>query len=127
VPPWTVHCNQDFQFLVSTNLSTDEVVREKPPSSTQAADFILGLYALYNFGSQPTEAFLIALLFPFYAAQNLQPRLPMPRIPRPARTSHKVPVYIRDYVDDIRYYMTLSTSKNNSKQIITLYIYMVEI
>ncbi|KAF4635377.1 hypothetical protein G7Y89_g2724 [Cudoniella acicularis] len=114
VPPWTAHCNQDVRFLVSTNLLTKEVVQEKPPSFTEAADLIFELCALYNFGSQPTEAFLIALLFPFYAAQDLQPRLPMPRIPRPARTSHKAPVYIRDYLNDIRYYITLSISSLGS-------------
>lgn len=110
VPPWTAHCNQDVRFIISTELSANEIVQEEPPSFTKAVDLILELCALYNFSSQPTEAFLTALLFPFHATQDLQPRLPLPRIPRLTKISHKAPVYIRDYANDIRYYMTLSVS-----------------
>ncbi|KAF4636207.1 hypothetical protein G7Y89_g1863 [Cudoniella acicularis] len=110
VPPWTAHCNQDVQFIISTELSTNEFVQEKPPSFVEAVDLILELCALYDFSSQPTEAFLAALLFPFHATQDLQPRLPLPQIPPLTEVSHKAPEYIRDYANDIRYYMTLSVS-----------------
>ena len=110
MPPWTAHCNQDFRFIISTKVSADEIAQEGPPSFIEAVDLILELCALYDFDSQPTEAFLTALVLPFHAMTDLQPRLSLPRIPRLTETSHEAPVYIRNYVKDIRYYMTLSLS-----------------
>ncbi|KAG4433341.1 hypothetical protein IFR05_011169 [Cadophora sp. M221] len=110
VPPWTAHCNEDIQFIISTELSTNDVVQEKPPSFVEAIDLVLELCTLYDIGSQPTVAFLTVLLFPFHAIQDLQPRLTQPQIPPPTEASHEAPVHIRDLANDIRYYMTLSFS-----------------
>ncbi|CZR51440.1 uncharacterized protein PAC_01316 [Phialocephala subalpina] len=41
VPPWTAHCNQDVRFIISTELSANEIVQEEPPSFTEAVDLIL--------------------------------------------------------------------------------------
>ncbi|KAH9217378.1 hypothetical protein DL95DRAFT_105625 [Leptodontidium sp. 2 PMI_412] len=110
VPPWTAHCNEDIQFAISTKLTTDDFLQEKPPSFIEAVHLILELCSLYDFSSQPTEAFLTVLLFPFHATQDLQPRLPPAQIPPPTNISHEPPVRVRDYTDDIRYYMALSLS-----------------
>jgi len=56
---------------------------------------------------QPTLAFLAALALPFYNHLELQPQLPMPRITIDHRTHAMPPECIRDYANDLPYYMTL--------------------
>jgi hypothetical protein len=112
IPPWAAHFGpEDVRFVISTHHSSDDIAQEAPPSSAEATDLILELCSLYDFGSQPTEAFLTPLLFPFCAKQDLQPRLPRPQIPASTKSSHNAPTYIYEYFNDLRYYMTLSLSK----------------
>ncbi|RDL41153.1 uncharacterized protein BP5553_01132 [Venustampulla echinocandica] len=108
VPPWTAYFNQDIPLIIGTDISYNEISQETPPSSSEAVELLIELCSLYNFSSQPLIAFSIALLIPFYNVQGLQPLLPMPRFPAFAKSSHNPPLYLRDYVYDLRYYMTIS-------------------
>ncbi|RDL42071.1 uncharacterized protein BP5553_02050 [Venustampulla echinocandica] len=94
VPPWAAHYSQDVEFFIGTDYLAEDIIQESPPSSAEAADLLVEFCELYDFGFQPSIAFLAALLLPFHNAQGLQPRLPMPRIPRYTKPSHGSPVYI---------------------------------
>ncbi len=108
VPPWAAYFNEDVRFIISTDIPLKEITQEHPPSSAEAADLIIEFCTLYDFSSQPMAAFSAALLLPFHNRQHLQPELPMPQIPQSAKQCYDPPLYIKDYVNDLRYYMTIS-------------------
>lgn len=120
LPPWAAHYLKDAHFIIVTDKPFEFLVHEQPPSSQKAADLLAEFCALYGFGSpvednrkpfekfqQPTLAFLAALALPFYHHLELQPQLPMPRITIDHRMHAIPPECIRDYVNDLPYYMTL--------------------
>jgi len=59
---------------------------------------------------QSTAAFLAALVLPLCRQMCLQPQLPMPRLTRPHKAQTAPLEHIQKYVDDLIYYMTLSTN-----------------
>lgn len=67
VPPWIVYCDQDIHTILSAELLANAFVQKRPSSFVEAAEFIFEFYALCDFGSQLTKAFLTVLLFPFHA------------------------------------------------------------
>jgi hypothetical protein len=108
LPPWTAYYYGDTRFIIATSRQSGEFGIEKPPSSNEAAALLIEFCQLYPFESQPTAAFLAALVLPFHNQRGFQPQLPMPRISG-RRERHSVPRdRIRDYVKDLPYYMTLS-------------------
>ncbi|KAH8653942.1 hypothetical protein BGZ60DRAFT_386758 [Tricladium varicosporioides] len=120
LPPWAAHY-QDTRFIIATDAPFRFLAHERPPSSCEAANLLTELCMLFDFGSsvadreesietlqQPTAAFLAALVLPFYNRMGLQPQLPMPRMTATHSSHATPPTYIRDYVNDLPYYMTLS-------------------
>ena len=65
IPPWTAYYEGDFRFVIVTSLPLTEFGNEKPPSS-KATELLIKFCELYPFGSQPTAAFLSALMLPFH-------------------------------------------------------------
>jgi hypothetical protein len=108
MPPWTAYYDGNPRFIIATTLPFTEFGNEKPPSSSEAADLLIEFCELYPFESQPIAAFLAALVLPFYNAWDFQPQLPMPRITRRLKTRAKALGHIRDYINDLSYFMTLS-------------------
>lgn len=121
LPPWPAHYQEDTRFIVATDAPFSFLPHERPPYSCEAADLLTEFCTLFDFGStvadheesletlqQPTAAFLAALVLPLYNEMGLQPQLPMPSITTAHRSHATSPECIRDYVDDILYYMTLS-------------------
>ncbi|KAF4627263.1 hypothetical protein G7Y89_g10892 [Cudoniella acicularis] len=121
LPPWTTHYEENTRFIIATDTPFSFLAHERPPSSCEAADLLTELCTLFDFGSsltdheksfetlqQPTAAFLAALVLPFYNKMGLQPQLPMPSMTTVHRGHATPPGYIRDYIDDLPYYMTLS-------------------
>ncbi|PSS10592.1 hypothetical protein M430DRAFT_176518 [Amorphotheca resinae ATCC 22711] len=110
MPPWTAHYEGDIRFIIATALPFTEFGNEKPPSSSEAADLLVEFCGLYPFGSQPTAAFLAALMLPFHNERDLQPQLPMPRIAEHPKIRAAASERIREFVNDLPYFMTLSIS-----------------
>jgi hypothetical protein len=80
MPPWTAHYKGDIRFIIVTSLLLTEIGNKKPSSFSKATELLIEFCKLYPFGSQPTAAFLAALMLPFHNNRDLQPQLPMPRI-----------------------------------------------
>ncbi len=122
LPPWAAHYHSEIRFVVTVDLPFTFSDHEIPPSSYKAADLI-EFCTLFDFGSpiadrkkscqpfnQITMAFLAALTLPFYNSIDLQPLLPLPRITANhiSRSASTPPKCVRDYLNDLPYYMTLS-------------------
>jgi hypothetical protein len=116
MPPWTTHYEGDIRFIIATDLPFTEFENQQPPSSSEAADLLIEFCKLYRFESQPTAAFIAALMLPFHNKYELHPQFPMPRIARDLNRDFASPANrdsasldcIRDYVNDLPYFMTLS-------------------
>ena len=123
LPPWTAHYDGATRFVIATDMPFKFPEDERPPSSKKATDLLIEFCGLNDFGSlvvngeskygslpQPTAGFLAAFALPFYNELNLQPQLPVPKVTASLDT-HPTPLdYIRDYVKDLPYFMTLSIS-----------------
>jgi hypothetical protein len=108
MPPWIAHYEGDIRFIIAPALPFTEFEIQQPPSSSEAADLLIEFCKLYRFESQPTAAFVAALMLPFHNERDLQPQLPMPRIARDPNGDSASLDSIRDYVNDLPYFMTLS-------------------
>ncbi|KAL2020761.1 hypothetical protein VTK56DRAFT_7959 [Thermocarpiscus australiensis] len=115
-PPWAAFCSGDASFIIVADGPVTISPNERAPTSTQATELLIELCSLYGLEnrrdrqseiSPPTAAFLAALALPFYREASLQPQFPVPALRRRSTDSARFG-YIRQYVDDLRYYMTLS-------------------
>ncbi|KAL2187929.1 hypothetical protein L209DRAFT_754112 [Thermothelomyces heterothallicus CBS 203.75] len=124
-PPWAAFCSGDASFaVISADGPASFSPNDLPPDSTQAAELLIELCALYGLlgpdqdrkdqvseVSPPTAAFFAALALPFYRDNDLQPRFSLPSLGMPSihrATLGPASIRIRQYVADLRYYMTLS-------------------
>jgi hypothetical protein len=123
LPPWAAHYDRATHFVIATDAPFSFLDDERPPSSKKATDLLVEFCQLYDFGysagygvrssgllPQPTASFLAAFALPFYSALNLQPQLPVPKLIPNLNTYSSSLEYIRDYVGDLPYFMTLSIS-----------------
>ncbi|KIH87286.1 hypothetical protein SPBR_04778 [Sporothrix brasiliensis 5110] len=123
VPPWALHCTGDVVFAVIANDSTLKTEETAPPTSTDASILLAEFCALYNLDaadepgdavsiSPITASFMAALALPLHRLYDLQPQFPIPRLRRLNFPGDKEKVLkcITRYVDDLRYFMTLSMS-----------------
>ncbi|APA15905.1 hypothetical protein sscle_15g106750 [Sclerotinia sclerotiorum 1980 UF-70] len=123
LPPWTAHYDETARFVIVTDVPFNFLDDQRPPAASKATELLIEFCRLYGIGSQnacteslseslpqPTTGFLAALALPFYNALNLQPRLPVPRLVSTAHTYSVPLVYIRKYMKDLRYFMTLRIS-----------------
>ena len=121
LPPWSTHYQEYTRFIIATDTPFGFLPSERPPSSCEATDLFIELCTLFDFGSsvadhnnsfetlqQPTIAFLAALILPLYNEMGLHPQLPRPSMNKAHRSHATPPEYIRDYVNDLQYFMTLS-------------------
>ena len=118
--PWSAVCSGDVRFIVSTDKLVTFASKEQAPHSTRAAELLIELCSLYGLGpskrengsseplSPPTAAFLAALALPFYRHVGLPPQFPMPTSLKKRSINGALLEPIRQYVTDLRYYMTLS-------------------
>lgn len=107
-PPWAAYYNGDSRFIITTTRSIEGFGSEMPPSPAEALDLLIEFCQLYPFGSQPIAGFLAALMLPFHNQEGLQPQLPKPRITGNWNKEPALSDNIRDYFNDLPYYMTLS-------------------
>ncbi|KAF5573476.1 hypothetical protein FPCIR_13963 [Fusarium pseudocircinatum] len=122
LPPWATSLTTEVKLNIKA--STPAIEIGWPPSSSEATELLIELCRLFDLGAEETDAsgleplppykasFLATLVIPFYKFTNLQPRLPRPHLTRPQRagtfrSSHEQS--IREYFNDMRYFMTLST------------------
>ncbi|KAH9205697.1 hypothetical protein DL95DRAFT_417221 [Leptodontidium sp. 2 PMI_412] len=121
LPPWAAHYSEDTRFVIATNIPCAFYPSDSPPSSHEAADLLIEFCTLFGIGSslvscenvieivpQPIAAFLAVLMLPLYGRMGLQPQLSMPRMAKTQSTLVTPPNYIRDYINDLLYFMTLS-------------------
>ncbi|CAM6004408.1 unnamed protein product [Sphagnum balticum] len=121
LPPWAAHYHRDIRFVITVDLPFMFLDHERPPSSHKAADLLMEFCTFFNFGSrvaerknscqpfeQITVAFLAALTLPFYNSLGLRPLLPRPRVTADHISRLPPPECVRDYINDLPYYMTLS-------------------
>ena len=131
LPPWTTHYQKATHFNIATGEPFSFSRNDPPPSSYEAADLLIEFCVLFGIGSstvdratsfetlqQPTAAFLAALALPLYSNMPLQPQLPMPISTKPNQTHATAPKYIREYVTDLTYYMTLSMDSGSVGSVI---------
>ncbi|OIW26963.1 hypothetical protein CONLIGDRAFT_547286, partial [Coniochaeta ligniaria NRRL 30616] len=112
-PAWAASCNAHFDIR-TTNVVTMSR-NERPPDSAQATELLIEFCSLYGLGppgesesfSPATAAFLTALTLPFCRYVKLKPRFPVPSLTR-CDVDRTLLHPIRQYVTDLRYYMTLS-------------------
>lgn len=117
--PWAAFCSGDVRFVISTDKPLNFTSHDRPPSSARATELLIEFCRLHGLGpsnrigreseilSPPTAAFLAALALPFYHRVKLQPQFPVPKL---CRRNIDITLLepIRQYVADLRYYMTLS-------------------
>ncbi|KAL5313700.1 hypothetical protein ACEPPN_018121 [Leptodophora sp. 'Broadleaf-Isolate-01'] len=120
LPPWAAHYHNETRFVITVDVPFVFLDDETPPSSHSAANILIEFCTLFDFESpvdkensclafqQVTVAFLAALALPFYKDLDLKPQLPLPRITINHKTSSRPLHFVRDYVNDLPYYMTLS-------------------
>ena len=131
LPPWTAHYDTNSRFVIATDVPFNFLDDDRPPSSEKATDLMIEFCRLHDLESQatyrqslskslpqPTAGFLAAFALPFYSELNLQPQLPAPKlIPNP--DTYSAPLdYIRDYMKDLPYFMTLSISPSSVGSVI---------
>ncbi|KAF5689753.1 hypothetical protein FCIRC_1216 [Fusarium circinatum] len=121
LPPWATYLTTEVKLNIKA--STPAIEIGFPPSSSVATELLIELCRLFDLGAEATDAsglepmapfkvsFLATLVLPFYNFMKLQARLPPPHLTRPQRngsfrSSHEQS--IREYFNDIRYFMTLS-------------------
>ncbi|KPM41886.1 hypothetical protein AK830_g4660 [Neonectria ditissima] len=117
--PWAAFCSGSTQFSIFTDEDVPFSLNETPPSSSEATDLLIELCSLYGF--EPTRrygdsrdplppvtaGFLAAMALPFYRFVNFQPQFFTSTLSKnPIDQMETGP--IRQYVADLRYYMTLS-------------------
>ncbi|KAH6988778.1 hypothetical protein BKA56DRAFT_574578 [Ilyonectria sp. MPI-CAGE-AT-0026] len=117
--PWAAFCSGDAQFAISTDEVVTFAPKDRPPSSDKATELLIELCSLYGFEpsrrkggrfdslSPVTAAFLAALALPFYRSVGLQPHFSTSTLRRRSIDQAELEP-IRQYVADLRYYMTLS-------------------
>jgi hypothetical protein len=117
--PWAAFCPGDVRFIISTDGPVLFDVDEQPPNCARATELLIELCRFYGLGrpkhnsdnnealSPYTAAFLAALALPFYRHVGLQPQFPIPVLKRQSINGASLKP-IRQYVADLRYYMTLS-------------------
>ncbi|KAG4436453.1 hypothetical protein IFR05_008067 [Cadophora sp. M221] len=120
LPPWAAHYHNEARFVITVDVPFVFLDHETPPSSHIAANILIEFCTLFDFESpvdngncglafqQVTVAFLAALILPFYNNLDLKPQLPLLRITPNYKTSPRPLHFVRDYVNDLPYYMTLS-------------------
>jgi hypothetical protein len=112
LPPWAVTYEGDYRFVIATMTLYTWDVREKLPSSTEAAQLLIELGTLFDLESQVTGGFLSALMLPVHNVMNLKPQLPLPRLIRPssAQATKSGPIRncVLNYLSNLPCYMTLS-------------------
>ncbi|KAL2176555.1 uncharacterized protein P884DRAFT_260573 [Thermothelomyces heterothallicus CBS 202.75] len=135
-PPWAAFCAGDRPLVVVTaDGPAGFVFKEPPPSSTEATELLIEFCRLYGllklehkYKDQssnlppPIAAFLAALALPFYRNVGLQPQFPIASLGKPIPQSTKSAEHtistVRQYVADLRYYMTLSMHPSSIGSII---------
>ena len=115
-PAWTACASRDVRFVLLTDKPILLDLEEPLPSSSDAADLVIELCNLFGLDEEPlppyTAAFLAALALPLYEEQGWEPQFILAPLER--RTHSAVPgksstaCRIRQYLDDLPYYMTLS-------------------
>ncbi|EEU47589.1 uncharacterized protein NECHADRAFT_78166 [Fusarium vanettenii 77-13-4] len=116
--PWTAFYSGGVEFTIISDEATTFTPNGQAPSSAEAIELLVELGCLYGFDSaqhsgrrndplSPIVAGFVAVLaLPFYRVMELQPQFLAPTLrlnPTEVR-----PGPIRQYLADLRYYMTLS-------------------
>lgn len=120
--PWAASCTGDVEFVIVTDEQVTLDSEAQPPSDVQATDLLIEFCNLFgiehelpaNNGAAPLSpikaGFLATLGIPFYRMVKLQPQFFKPNL-EPKNTAplsaDKVKS-IRQYTEDLQYYMTLS-------------------
>ncbi|KAB5572223.1 hypothetical protein GE09DRAFT_1170471 [Coniochaeta sp. 2T2.1] len=129
-PVWAMFASSDVRFVILTDGRVSFDPNKPPPTAPQAAELLIefcGLFALdgrragrgrtpgkgavpFEELSPYTAAFLAALSLPTYGAQKLEPILTLFPLERkgPNGIRRVDAASIRQYVEDLPYYMTLS-------------------
>ncbi|RSL52371.1 hypothetical protein CEP54_010943 [Fusarium duplospermum] len=122
LPMFATFLNQDSQIVIGgPSISPTEV--HSAPSSPEAMELLIELCHLFRLGTDPSEtseweaispcraSFLAALVMPFYTFMDRQPQLPTPRLTKsqPGLFEDTHEEEIRQYYDDIRYFMALGS------------------
>lgn len=108
LPPWAAFYDGDARFVISSLEPFMELQDERAPGSAAAADLLIEFCQLYSFGSQPTTAFLAALVLPIHGQQGLVPHLPKPMINGRENKESTCIDHIWNHYNNLPYYMTLS-------------------
>jgi hypothetical protein len=128
-PVWAMFASTDVRFVILTDKPVPFDLDKPPPTSSGAAELLIEFCGVFGLdgrrggrartpgkGAVPfeelppyTAAFLAALALPTYGAHQLEPILklfPLERYPTGIRQADAAS--IRQYVEDLPYYMTLS-------------------
>ncbi|KAF5021097.1 hypothetical protein F66182_6886 [Fusarium sp. NRRL 66182] len=116
--PWTAFCSGGVEFAIISDEAITFTPNSQAPSSDEAVELLIELGCLYGLDSaqrgdgkhdplSPIVAGFVAVLaLPFYRAMELQPQFLAPTL-QLNLTEIRLDL-IRQYVADLRYYMTLS-------------------
>ena len=129
VPQWATRVAGDVRFVIVSKNRVQYNPAERPPTSTQATELLVELCYLFGLGAtacsdQPsdfgsrapyTAAFLAALAVPLYRTHELEPQLAVVSLERCNKSMSRADsTRIRQYVADLKYYMTLSADDHGS-------------
>ena len=118
-PAWAAFCSGNAQFVILTDVPFAFEPDDHPPSAAQATELLIEFCSLFGLcapkrkekTSEPmgpyTAAFFPALAIPFYRYADLKPQFPFPVLRRRS-VAREMFAPIRQYTEDLRYYMTLS-------------------
>ncbi|KAH7019358.1 hypothetical protein EDB80DRAFT_759635 [Ilyonectria destructans] len=117
--PWAAFCSGNSQFAIFIDGALTFSLNESPPTSAKATKLLIELCTLYGFKpsrrnsdsrgplSPVTAGFLAALALAFYRAVDLEPQFFTSTLSKNLIDKMEI-IPIRQYVADLRYYMTLS-------------------
>lgn len=120
LPPWAACLTSDVRLAITSPVPRAGIL--SPPSSSEATELLLELCQLFDLGTDMDQneeweslppykaAFFAALMLPFYNFMDLRPQFPCPYLTttKGNRFSSTHETNICQYVDDLRYFMTLS-------------------
>ncbi|KAF5547501.1 hypothetical protein FNAPI_8530 [Fusarium napiforme] len=121
LPPWANSLTTEVKLNIKA--PTPAIDIRLPPRSSEATELLIELCRIFDLGAEAADAsgleplppykasFLATLVLPFYNFTKLQPRFPPPHLTRPQRFGIFRSSYeqnIREYFNDMRYFMTLS-------------------
>ncbi|POR30955.1 Uncharacterized protein TPAR_08840 [Tolypocladium paradoxum] len=123
LPPWAASLTTDVRFSIAAPAPAPTTNALSAPSSFEATGLLLELCQLFGLGSGMDQneewellppykaAFFAALMLPFYKSMDLRPQFPCPHLARTEGSNRFSSIdekSLRQYVDDLRYFMTLS-------------------